>query len=411
MSLAAGSGRVVRRASVLFFDPTGENQDLTSQFDGAASDREAIDRVKAYLVDSEFQSAPLVVVSWAQNECELLMFGEVEVHTSAPAAPMVSGAGSSTWVERRLGSIELGASQAVHVWSGADVDALTNLVRGVVAAGGFRMSLDLAASEATTAPVAASPSPPPPPSPPPSPPAPSAVDQEMPEPPTLPADAPELQDLRSPEVSEPIAVPQPGLVAEVSDPFAGSSKSSSPGFDPDDSITEAAPVSTSDPFGSEANGEPADERLGLIEAATCSRQHANPPRRASCYVCGEEFAEDQSLRLIAQPAVGRIVFGNGQAVPLERAVILGRKPDGSGRDAHPVVIDHEEVSRSHALITIEGWTVLLTDQGSRNGTWVSPPTDPTPVRLDERVPHVLEHGTTVHLGAPAVSLTYYFDSQ
>ena len=121
--------------------------------------------------------------------------------------------------------------------------------------------------------------------------------------------------------------------------------------------------------------------------------------------------EDQSLRLIEQPSVGRIEFGGGQVLALDRAVVMGRKPAAGEGNAHPVRIEHEEVSRAHAQISVQGWTVLLTDQGSRNGTWVSPPSDPTPVRLDADVPHVLEHGTTVHLGAPEVTFTYYFDAQ
>ena len=150
-------------------------------------------------------------------------------------------------------------------------------------------------------------------------------------------------------------------------------------------------------------------QTGLVESALCQQGHPNPPRSAACHVCGQHLVDDQSLSLIEQPTVGRILFIGGQGLSLSRPVAMGRKPDHDGGRAHPVVIDHVEVSRSHAAITIQGWTVLLTDQGSRNGTWVTPANDPTPVRLEANVPHVLEHGTTVHLGGPEVSFTYLFD--
>ena len=57
------------------------------------------------------------------------------------------------------------------------------------------------------------------------------------------------------------------------------------------------------------------------------------------------------------------------------------------------------------MIAVEGWSILLTDSGSRNGTFVVSPVDPTPVRLEAGVQHFLEHGTIVHLGAVEASFT------
>ena len=53
-----------------------------------------------------------------------------------------------------------------------------------------------------------------------------------------------------------------------------------------------------------------------------------------------------------------------------------------------------------------GLAVLLTDLGSRNGTYVCPPDSPVPIRLEEGVQHFLEDGTTVHLGGPDASFTF-----
>jgi len=182
-----------------------------------------------------------------------------------------------------------------------------------------------------------------------------------------------------------------------------------PGFTDDDPTTAAPaelPTGVEDPFsGTESSGGP---RVGLIEAAHCPAGHANPPALASCYSCGLSLGSDKALTLVEQPAVGRIVFAGGQSVPMDRAMKMGRKPDAE-QGVHPVIIDHAEVSRSHAAVQIEGWKALITDLGSRNGTYVIPPNDPSPVRLDANVPHVLEHGTKVHIGGPEVSFTYLLD--
>jgi len=598
--LAGGTGRLIRRPSVVLFDPTGSNTEVATRFDAADTDSEAVAELKKHLIDSGFNAGPLVVVQWARADFDLLVFGDVEVHTSAIAAPMVSGAGSATWIERHLGAIELGSATNVELWSGEAADPSTNLGLGIVACAGFRISLDFAAfgadasndaasdvdhsrgagpaSAASTsndaasngaasngaasdgagsAPVTAhsgrrgptvevpsakessldaaasstveveapeaaavetAPDPvsaavvddatewvdtndsdkgaAPPASPlapdlfvadqssssvqpatesradapaPPLPPAapfidpstgPAAVSSPVdpadapvmpsgspaPPPPPLPQDA----AIESPSMpSGPVDVaateaPSSGhaIVEESSSMGPAAPAPSGPDADQDpdpftstddprraasgvgaaaaqmavdhDPPTQPGPAGEAvDPFES-SSVESASDASGsgdsaLVEAALCSAGHPNPPRSASCYTCGLNLIEDQSLELIEQPVVGRIMFSGGQGLSLVKPVAMGRKPDSGNGQMHPVVIDHIEVSRSHASIAVDGWTVLLTDQSSRNGTWVTPANDSIPVRLEPNVPHVLEHGTTVHLGGPEVSFTYLFD--
>jgi pSer/pThr/pTyr-binding forkhead associated (FHA) protein len=52
----------------------------------------------------------------------------------------------------------------------------------------------------------------------------------------------------------------------------------------------------------------------------------------------------------------------------------------------------------HAEIRVREWDVLLVDTGSRNGTFVVPPTATAWERLPERHTHRLEPGTRVRLG-------------
>lgn len=467
LMLAGGSGRLVRRPSTALFDPTGENADLAAGFDSAASDREALDSIKKHLVDSGFTAAPLVVVSWDRQQLHLLIFGDVALHTTAMAAPMVSGAGSASWVERHIGEIERGSDSSVELWSGEAADPTTNLGLGVVASAGFRLSLEFA-----TGPV--SPQAPAPtnaaepqsrgvdlgdaaaadvPAEPPavvsasaassvaevprsgvgSPdaarpdvasemvaqaPAPQASAPQAPAPqasaPQAPAPQAPAPQAPAPQVSEPQApaaqVPRIEQDATVGDDEAAAeahAAAAHAGAGAPDATVGDDEAAATDPFAGQA-GE--SERVGLIEAAHCQQGHPNPPRSAACYRCGISLIDDQSLSLIDQPTVGRLLFPGGQSVVLDRDLELGRKP-APPQHVHPVIIDHAEVSRSHASLKVEGWTVLLTDLDSRNGTWIVPPNDVTPVRLDPQVSHVLEHGTRVHIGGPEVAFTYLFDAE
>jgi|GEM_PF-1630066 len=542
LMVAGGSGRLVRRPSVALFDPDGGNADLAEMFAAAADDGAAVIAVKKHLIDGGFDASPLVVVQWAADHIDLLVFGEVEVHTSAIAAPMVTGAGSATWIEHHLGAIEMGSATEVELWSGDDVDEATDLQAGAVRVGAFRLALsfDQALSPAAAvepeqpaAEPAEEPEPSPsaaaaPPEPPPidatdapaAPPSPSV--EESPASPTAPPAAPPAPPVEEPPAAPtappggsspfdaPVVPPAPavssppppvGLVPSgrpAPPPPAGAASAPAAGSPPppvgvipagrpspppppvgvipagrpspppppgapemiDDLATvpptpivpngavaaEATAAEDIDPFTTgdelpaslqapaplpafdadpptepepdlaESDVDPPTSDLpgvvagGLVEAADCPSGHPNPPRSETCYVCGADMGDDQSLKLIEQPIVGRIMFSSGQGLELAQPVKMGRKPD-SGEGVHPVVIDHVEVSRAHATISVEGWTVLLTDEGSRNGTWVTPASDPTPVRLEAEVPHVLEDGDTVHLGGPEVAFTYHFDAE
>lgn len=431
LAAGTGSGRLVRRPSVILFDPADGNQDLAARFSEAASDTEALDAVKKHLIDSGFTAAPLVAASWDLQQLNLLIFGDVAIQSSAVAAPMVSGAGSASWVERHVGEIERGSEPTLELWSGDAADPSTNLELGVVACAGFRLSLVFAAAAGSASPASPSESahpaakaqpvvaPPEPPQfleplEPPEPPEPPAIADQaaMPEPVGVgepwtepPAEPP----ARAEFVAEPVAAPEPPAESVVSDEAAFEPAPPDVVVNEDDStIGDTTGAGPQDPFTNQPSEPPG--RTGLIEAAHCQQGHPNPPRAATCYRCGISLLDDQSLSLIDQPAVGRIVFPGGQSVLLDRDMELGRKPTPT-EGIHPVIIDHAEVSRTHASLTVQGWTALVTDKGSRNGTWVVPPNDVTPVRLDEGVAHVMEHGSRVQLGGPEVVFTYLFDAE
>lgn len=431
IKVAPGTGRVARRPGAVLFDPTGNAHDLIAGFDTAGTDEEALTAVKRQLIDGQFTAPPVVLIDWRPTGVGLLVFGEVQVHTSVPAAPMVSGSGSGTWIERTLGPLELGVAAEVQVWTGAatdadtdgDTDADTDLRLGVVRAGAIRVELHRI--------VESGPSEIPPPEPeeanPRPVPAPApltngiasgrngwSTDHEPTNPPTEPPidvrfedrfTSTLLRDPRSfdrPTVAEPVAHEQSSSVATAIDPFTDG-----PSLDFEDQLTEPADRRADLlPGGLD---EVRSATAGLIEASRCPNGHVNPPQYLVCRTCAVDLDPDADIELVAQPTLGDLRFDNGVTIEVDGPMIIGRKPVAGNAAVRAVVVDHAEVSRNHVEVALDGWSVLVTDAGSRNGTWVIPPTDRTPVRLEANMPFLLEHGTTVHLGGPEAGFTYDFE--
>ena len=79
-----------------------------------------------------------------------------------------------------------------------------------------------------------------------------------------------------------------------------------------------------------------------------------------------------------RPSLGGLRLPTGEVVPLDRGVILGRKPapaEGSTDWPHLVHLptDHSFVSRRHLQIELDGWDVVARDLDSRGGTTITFP--------------------------------------
>lgn len=153
---------------------------------------------------------------------------------------------------------------------------------------------------------------------------------------------------------------------------------------------EPAPTEVSPP----AMGGP------TVQAVLCASGHANPAHFAKCRICGQGLSAAPVI--VARPKMGRLVMSSGQVVVLDRPAIIGRKPKAEGRMPNevPQLIALEVgqgLSRSHAMIHLEQWQVLLEDLDSANGTIVTLP-GREPRRLHAGEPVLLEHGTIVDLG-------------
>jgi hypothetical protein len=136
-------------------------------------------------------------------------------------------------------------------------------------------------------------------------------------------------------------------------------------------------------------------------ARTCPEGHANPPARERCAVCGAVLEGDADLAI--RPPLGRIVLSTGQVVPLDRGVIVGRRPRsprGQGTDVpHLVTVPspQNDISRSHVEVRLEGWHVLVSDMKTTNGTTLQRLGQP-PRRLHPAEQVLVVDGDVIDLG-------------
>lgn len=150
---------------------------------------------------------------------------------------------------------------------------------------------------------------------------------------------------------------------------------------------------------------PAGTAPSQVKGVYCKRGHFNDPMVQFCTVCGINMVQ-QTPALVdgPRPPLGVLVFDDGSVFQLEQDYVLGRQPEGAPEvlsgSARPLRLDDTggTVSRAHALIALEDWTVRLSDHGSANGTYIAMPNSPDwqPVPQNGRI--VLTPGTTIKLG-------------
>lgn len=137
-----------------------------------------------------------------------------------------------------------------------------------------------------------------------------------------------------------------------------------------------------------------------VQALVCGVGHPNPTVLDSCRTCGSALSSAQVV--ILRPSLGRVRLSNGQAIELTRSAIVGRNPrvEGTMHGEVPSTVKIEGIqalSRSHAIIRLEGWQVMVEDLDSANGTTVTLQGRP-PRRLRAGEPVILEHGAVIDFG-------------
>jgi len=145
-----------------------------------------------------------------------------------------------------------------------------------------------------------------------------------------------------------------------------------------------------------------------VQAMLCSEGHANPAHAESCLRCAEVLRGTPVM--VPRPPLGQLVFSTGRTVELDRPAIFGRSPRAQGNmpNEMPRLVafkGDDLLSRSHAMIRLESWHVLVEDLGSRNGTIVTLP-GREPRRLMVGEPVMLEPGAEIEF-SDELSATYH----
>lgn len=181
-----------------------------------------------------------------------------------------------------------------------------------------------------------------------------------------------------------------------------------PSGDPEPSAAEDLPVLAGETakaggvvLTADTREVPLDLDGTVVEGLRCTCQTLLPSTALRCWVCGEPVPEDPEPASGVRPTLGALVADDGQAHELVSDYVVGRDPSAAEGtpDARPLPQrDHSHLlSRAHALVTLDGWEVLVSDL-STNGTFVRPPDGWRWQRLSAQQPSRVAPGSDIRLG-------------
>jgi len=178
----------------------------------------------------------------------------------------------------------------------------------------------------------------------------------------------------------------------------GGDVSSNAGHDPLWGATVVRPVEAAPAPPAPAPGAPGDH-----DGATISLAQARALRAGRAAADQAPSSTTPPLAPPRPPAPGRIRVSTGQVLPLDRTVVIGRRPRStrvSGTDLpHLVAVDspQQDISRSHVELRVEGESIVATDLRTTNGTTLLR-TGADPVRLHPGEATVVIPGDVLDLG-------------
>ncbi len=138
--MAPGHGVLIRREHSLVFipNPSERSSAVITAFGEVAHEASIFEVVGDAVVEASFDVDPFVCVSFA-SVIQIRVFGDVDIRTDLPSVPMLSGAGSGTWVEHSApgsgGAITAQLSSGEPL--GESTFEATDLQAGTALAGGF----------------------------------------------------------------------------------------------------------------------------------------------------------------------------------------------------------------------------------------------------------------------------------
>jgi len=357
LRIEPGDGLLARHGTALLFLPAPINDAAIELVEIFVRAQKPSERIGEALVDRALRGPSLVLIEW-DGDVALMVFGDLEASTDQPSLPMLSGASSASWVEHRLPI----SDRRVAITVSPPTESVTNLLEGVVPAGGFSLEIGVAATPPSVVLIDES----------------SEEASSLVRPPLAPTvtqesilePVPAVTQLDLPAVVDPgdsVAALEAIQAAAVGEPDVGENALLQHGLPPAGSeelhVPEVAAFEKTIPPTADAS-EIAGRR---VPAKLCADGHANPEDAAVCWTCDSLMSPTAEIVNVPDPCVGQLHFDDESVVPVERALTLGRSRDQGGDTPH-VHVDGDNVSRVHVAVTLRDWSVYVTDMGSTNGT-------------------------------------------
>jgi hypothetical protein len=143
----------------------------------------------------------------------------------------------------------------------------------------------------------------------------------------------------------------------------------------------------------------------LVEGVLCAAGHFTDPDLPACPTCGAPRHPDDRRVTRPRPPLGILVTDGGTIYTVTGDVVIGREaasaPEVLAGSALPLLLRDEarSTSRVHARLTVRGWKVLLRDNASANGTFLSRHGAAGPwLPVPPQAPLPLVHGDRLRLG-------------
>jgi DNA-binding winged helix-turn-helix (wHTH) protein len=119
----------------------------------------------------------------------------------------------------------------------------------------------------------------------------------------------------------------------------------------------------------------------------------------------------RGYRLVAPvtPAAESVVSNHGVSMPFKLETDTGSQPLAQGQNVigrtgdADICLDKTEVSRCHAMITVQGTTAVIEDLGSKNGTFVNGR------QLDG--PATLNNGDEIWIGRSVARMRFFIEGE
>ena len=144
----------------------------------------------------------------------------------------------------------------------------------------------------------------------------------------------------------------------------------------------------------------------VVAGLRCPGGHFNHPAAPSCVTCGRPIDDHQGRVSSTRPSLGVLVTDDGGVYRLDTSYLIGSAPDAdptvSGRRARPLLFGSQPaVAPAHVEIRLSGWTVHAV---ARSAALVLGPGQTAWSELRPFAAHILSPGSHLALGDRVVSI-------